>query len=108
MNVLIVFAQFPTTFTETLLLKLASFLSLFKYKLKPPISMAFFITNVENIQKNPWNLKLHFSHYFQIGFIICGTYSQDKYGCTEESNDKGMLQVSMPGLMFFLHKERTL
>lgn len=110
MNVLIVFAQFPTTFTETLLLKFASFLSLFKYKLSPEplISMTFIITNVEDIQRSPWNLKLCFSHYFQISFNICGIYSQDKYGCTKGPNDKGIFQVSMPGLMFFLHKERTL
>lgn len=75
MNVFIVFAQFLTTFTETLLLKYASFLSLFKYKLSPElsISMTFIITNVEDIQKNPWNLKLGFSH-FEISFNIRGIY----------------------------------
>lgn len=53
MNVLIGFAQFPTTFTETLQLKFTSFLSLFKYKLspEPPLSMTFIITKVEDIQK---------------------------------------------------------
>lgn len=53
MNVFIVFAQFPTTFTETLLLKYTFFLSLFKYKLnpEPSLSMTFIITNVEDIPK---------------------------------------------------------